>query len=246
VEACAAAREAQSCEDFARRVPVECLARPGTLPEETACLAGSQCSSGYCDLNAPTPCGRCRPRTAAGELCSDKADSCPAGHECRFPEAGPPSLRCLPVAAEGQACLGPRRSCATGLDCMDFICRPSQILAGAPCDPERAGAPGCRRDLGLWCDPTTKACAKIPLANRGERCGVVSGRIVACASGSACTIYGDAGDGTCTVIGGEGADCAPKNNTAALMCEPSALCVFREPGRAGTCVVPRAVGCPGP
>ena len=64
-------------------------------------------------------------------------------------------------------------------------CMASGTMAGVACDPTSRTGAGCDRNLGLYCNATSKTCTTITFAANGTACGVGSdGNLTDCAGGA--------------------------------------------------------------
>lgn len=152
LEACAAARTAQSCGDyFAGTALTACDTPKGPLKDGQACVVSAQCDSQYCDLAASASCGKCAQRLAAGGVCDANGD-CQVAFVCKRAMAADLTGACTKRALSGEPC-NADNGCADNLVCsgartenmvaIDGVCRARTADAGMPCNDDLV----CLRDL---------------------------------------------------------------------------------------------------
>ncbi len=214
--------------------PARC-ASPELLPEGAPCRAdaGPRCAEGLL-------CGaaeqRCRPRYAAGEVCTGPDwgwDVCAAGLLCDF--AQDPSV-CVAEnsGGAGTPCLDPFR-CAPDLVCAraERICR-APLAVGERCLRDDECRPGLRCvSLG---DPGTARCTALATSGLGEVCDGAP----QCAAGLICLrALPDVALGHCAAPGGQGDPCHDLSD-----CSAGRVCVGADAQlrQAGACQEPGQEG----
>lgn len=240
-EACVAALPSESCADFFDNAPVmACQPEHGSLANGAGCGFSAQCESAFCNVAKGAICGVCAAPPAAGAPCTQDND-CQDGQVC------PKSGICTTPSALGAPC-GKDMPCAAGLSCLGASamaagsCVTAATSVGAACDPKKASAPGCERRFGLFCDPSTMACASITYAPDGGACGVVAGAEVDCAGGGLCVIPAGEVAGVCHAPAPDGAPCDADIGPPCLL--PSRCVPSSAGSTAGTCAAPTGAACP--
>ena len=191
--ACAAAWATMSCDDMKRDVRPACAEQNGTFALGRACVAHSQCASGYCDAPVISGlCGACAPILPRDSPCSGPLARCAYGQTCS-------DNRCVDrqrteftkPARQGERCVnGPTPPCEPGLGCLvasetatEGTCVPLPTL-GQPCVTTFFSAGACAAGLSCNARPTG-TCVKASAI--GEACG-----FVACLEGGYCNTFPDA------------------------------------------------------
>lgn len=192
VSGCASAYSSATCNDVLKQ-PDACKTPAGSLADGTPCGEDSQCVGRACNTNGISNCGACSTRVAAGGDCTG-GKKCDDGLSCA------PNGKCVAPAGAGTAC-GDNQPCQTPLVCSKGTCSEG-AAAGASC----ADGEACNAFKGLLCDPTSKTCKELKVANPGETCGLVDGSFVACGAGGKCKT-GTGGSGTCQAPVADGAAC---------------------------------------
>ena len=204
METCAAAIEAQSCDEaLDNQQPSACDVR-GALPLLSACGVGSQCASGYCRLTSGL-CGICAEHVGATAACLVDAD-CSATLVCNLGA-------CVGPSVAGAPC-GPTAPCMRTLTCRDAKCQ-TPVSVGGTC----TAPTDCDGAHGAFCNAKTQTCAQTQLVPTGHPCGLVGGEVVGCAGGESCGNLTAAGQGTCHPTAVDGAPCGPD-----IACIPPAVC----------------------
>ncbi len=158
LEACVAARDALSCNDFLYGKPAPKACTPSGTITNGSCLWGSQCGTGYCRITAGAQCGDCVALGNTGSPCATTSD-CDSNLVC----AG---AACAVPVVLGGACTA-TSPCESGLVCLSGKCiQPGAVDAG--CSPD-AGGIDCDYNQGAYCNGTT--CAAITVAMLSSLCG---------------------------------------------------------------------------
>jgi hypothetical protein len=216
LEKCVQTIKSQSCDDaLDNPQPPECSV-PGTLAEGAACGSDWQCATGFCEIVAGKLCGACAARVSSGQRAPDGGAACVVDDDCdaRLVCAGG---TCVSPGAVGATCSG-TQPCLRTLTCIGGKCA-TPLAVGASC----TAATDCNGSTGLYCDTaSTKKCVQAGIAASGQPCGVVSGTLVACASGALCANIDMAGQGTCHEPAGDGAPCG---TLAGIGCTLPAVCI---------------------
>lgn len=220
-DACTSAYAALSCDALLGGSAPEACRFAGSLTDGTPCGDGAQCVGRNCRKAAGSTCGACSTRAAAGATCQ-------ASNDC-LDELTCAGGKCVAPAKAGAACSS-TLPCEAPLRCANGVCA-QPLAAGATCEPGPNDA--CDRLKGLFCDPTSKACKEVKLANAGEACGLVNGTFVACAAAGRCKT-GPTGQGTCLAAAADGQPCSDKDGPSCI--EP-ADCVN------GVCTLPDPASC---
>ncbi len=192
---------------------------PGSLANGKACGSADQCQSGYCSSSTGI-CGTCGDRAAAGKACTS-SDGCQSGLVCNSK-----SVCAQPVAAGGQC--SDVRDCDAGLVCASGTCS-QPVAVGKACTGS-----DCDQLAGAFCNPQTKVCASISVADAGQPCGIVNNTFVGCGAAGHCTIPQGQTKGTCQAAAADGASCDPQNGPT---CMAPAICVN------GKCTLPDPSSC---
>ncbi len=217
--ACAPALDQASCEAVGS-LDVPACRMHGSRPAGAGCALGAQCATGLCS-GEPLTCGVCLTPKTEGEACVDSWSLpgpapalCGDGLYCDMT-----SKRCKKRGGRGDAC-DFDAPCADLSVCLDGLCH-APLGSGVVCD----GTSGvCDGALGLWCDPSSQRCAKVPpWPGPGSPCTMLDD----CAFGSFCELS----SGICRPDVADGAACDVDP------CIPPAEC------SGGTCVV-AVDGCP--
>jgi hypothetical protein len=215
VEACAVSIATQSCADAFDEVPTAaCVPIAGALTTGAACIASSQCGSTYCAIAPNAVCGSCAAVPKAGDHCGSTAE---CGDRGGLTCAGGV---CIPIGQSGSPCTsaipcGYGLSCVGGTASAPGTCQSAAADAGAACDPTGATAPSCGVDLGLTCDPATRACVPTTYATGGAECGKLDAGVAGCAAGACIITVPDAG--TIVDAGVDAADAGDGGDDAATV-----------------------------
>ena len=212
LDGCTSAYSGVTCDNVLKQ-PDACKTPAGTLADGAPCGEDGQCTGRACNKTGDSNCGACSTRVAAGGDC--KNAKCDDGLNCA--ENG----KCVAPAAAGAACAD-NQPCVSGLVCSKGTCGQG-VGAGASC----ADGEACNAFKGLFCDPTSKTCKEVKVANAGEKCGVVDGTFVTCAAGGSCK------SGTCAAPLADGASCTADSGG----CQSPAAC------RNGVCTIPDPGAC---
>lgn len=217
VSGCAAAYRSATC-DTAFSQPDACKTPAGQLADGAPCGEGSQCKGRACNKSGDAACGACTTSAAAGADCT--TNQCDEGLRCAE------NNKCVAAAKAGAAC-GDNQPCEAPLTCSKGTCG-TGAGAGASC----AAGEACDALKGLFCDPTSKTCKEIKLANAGETCGLIDGTFVSCVAGGKCKM-GTGTTGTCQAAAADGAACGGDGPD----CQEPAECVN------GICTIPDPSAC---
>jgi len=229
--ACAKALPSYACSDMVLgHVPDACLPPAGTFALDASCAEDAQCASGVCLFEDSAPCGKCRPKSPAGQLqrCSSTAQ-CPATEGCT--SISTTVMRngvCRTIVGVGDPCQNAH--CDADSYCVSGICSPAARLGKAcgpfagPCDPRR----GLTCDIGL-ANPVCIALARTFAAD--EECDSTG----ACELGYTCTAFPGIG-GVCVALPEEGDSCEST-------CAPPARCAGIGTGTARECVIETPATC---
>jgi hypothetical protein len=212
LDGCTSAYSSVSCDDVLEQ-PETCKSVAGSLADGTPCGDDGQCTGRSCNKTGDSPCGACAQRIGAGGDCANA--KCDDGLSCAQ------NAKCVAPAAAGAAC-GDNQPCQSGLVCSKGTCGQG-AAAGASC----ADGEACNAFKGLICDPTSKTCKEIKVANAGEPCGLLDGSFVLCASGGTCK------SGTCAAPLADGASCTADGEG----CQAPARCLN------GVCTIPDPGAC---
>lgn len=240
VDGCTSAIPSESCTDLLdNNPPPACLPAIGKGAAGASCLFDAECQSTYCAVQKGSACGTCAALPKAG-------DSCSATGGCGRNLACPSSTEvCVTRAGLSGPC-NAGNPCAHGLMCVGATktamgtCQNAAQTVGASCDPKQKTLPGCDKDLGLFCDPTTMKCSNAAPAKAGEPCGELSSGVAYCTGGATCQLAAGTKAGTCLAAAADGAACDPNNGP---FCQTPAHCVVAEGGTQGTCRLPDASLC---
>jgi hypothetical protein len=223
--------------------------------------AAPACNTGLaCDAR-PGAASVCRMVLALGSACdaTDLTGACVAGSSCQ----GSVGLaRCVADGDRGGLCRRTGVACNTGLGCnLLSVCVP-EVLAGAPCDPERV-ASVCRTGTGCGGPPEAPVCVAegaldapcretAPRCDAGLACGNsfcvpsvavgatcdLSQVVNACVEGATCVQNPSMPRiGACLLNGTRGAPCRDGERR----CDEGLAC-SRAPGERDTCVRTIALG----
>jgi hypothetical protein len=188
LEACAAARQKLSCQDFLYLKPPPASCRPtGTATDGAGCRYGSQCGSGYCRIPAGSMCGSCVALGNSASLCASSAD-CDSNLVCSGMGT------CVAPAPLGGACDSMSAPCQNGLICSSGKCAVNGMV-GASCDPD--SGVGCDPALGAYC--AAGSCAAVTVAMNTNTCG--ASPPTDCYGGGVCA------GGFCSPPSGDGQPC---------------------------------------
>jgi hypothetical protein len=254
VEQCLAAVKTESCSDyFSGNTPPACI-NTGPRADDTACAFNGQCMSSYCTGLSNAACGTCGQPVASGADCSS-GGTCARGQVCfsATTASGTPTLTCLTPSGAGGAC-DRTQPCITDFNCVGAVNTPTNPTmgmcvaaintAGAACDPIQRTMAGCDRNMGLFCNTTSKSCTAITYAADGAACGIGSdGSLVDCANGTCfgSTIIGaNPTMGTCKANAADGAACDTNNGPD---CLSPARCVTASGSSTGTCELADGKAC---
>jgi hypothetical protein len=192
LDACASALEAKGCVSYPEFV-AECVLKPGTLPEGTACNISAQCQTGVCaylDTTGTSGCGVCTAVLKEGERCTQDKSFCERGTSCTGSLEKPRETTCKRVTyAEPQAPCSYNVLCGPGYVCAQKGDNPTPLCY------ESSGPGGmCEEDVSCnedsFCDKSTRKC--VSRAKAGEACSSV----LPCAKGLGC----DKTQSTCAPI----------------------------------------------
>jgi hypothetical protein len=212
---CANAFAQFPCADFLTwtMVPAACSFK-GARANGAACLAGSQCVTGYCNTPDFT-CGVCADMPIVGAPCKTN-QQCAPGQAC----------------AGADHCYVPQRSlgpctdtetCEFGHTCINGVCQANATSVGAPCNPA-VGNPYCTTDL--MCNGSTNTCAGRGYAVAGQKCGWIGGSYYTCVYSSSCP-----SNQICPAAPVAGSVCNEANNQ---------YCAWPDKCMGGVCVAPPA------
>jgi hypothetical protein len=231
--ACTSSLAQQTCVDYFDNVlTAACTPKPGTSANGAACISSWQCASAFCSLAHTGVCGVCGPRPTAGASCAQTI--CGSGLLCHSS-----TMTCEVAGAAGAAC-DKTMPCAAGLACVGNTatvkgsCKLEGSMVGVTCDPKSATAPGCNKDVGLYCDAATMKCVAFGTATAGQPCGLVAGKQVLCTAGGLCVGGSATTAGTCSAAAKDAAACSATNGPP---CLAPAKCV------AGVCALPDPSTC---
>ncbi|HEY8039034.1 MAG TPA: hypothetical protein VIF15_04540 [Polyangiaceae bacterium] len=218
MEACAAAINAETCDEALDNAQPSACNIPGSLAAGAPCGSNGQCSTSFCQLAKNSACGTCASHPSAGATCVVDTD-CQATLVCN-------SGTCVGPAASGSACSA-SQPCLRSLSCIGGTCK-TPVAAGGACTAQT----DCDGAHGGFCNTQTKQCAQTQVASAGQPCGIVGSNLVACSSGGACNIMADGGgQGTCHQPAGDGAPCGPGIACMApAVCIATARCTIMDPG----------------
>lgn len=229
VEQCAADLGALSCERFiAADLPASCAPGTGARADGEPCAHSAQCTSHFCGRRDGDGCGACSPEPKPGEPCvrgaCPRALRCTAGGTCERPRA------------LGEPC-DLRFFCREDLSCFEGVCQPAGA-PGAVCDGQELSAPSCNLVVtGALCQPDTRRCEPVVLADAGAPCGVTEAGFALCRGGFSC-VYVDelAPTGACAPRAAAGDACAT-NAVRFSACQEPLRC------NSGTCEPPDGQHC---
>src|SRR5262249_35136031 len=150
------------------------------------------------------------------------------------------TMTCAVPIAQGGPCdkLNP---CRSGLSCVSppmmakGTCQPAGSKVGDACDPLQQTAPGCDRDLGLYCHPMTLMCTAVMFAMAGQPGGLVNNGETGCLAGAACIVPAGQKSGTCVAPATDGSAC---DTQAGPPCLKPSRCITGGMGTAGVCTLP--------
>lgn len=212
------------------------------------CLADNDCA-GFPALAVALRDGAVTYDAQRGAAClaAFAADPCGPGPLPELPTVFDVLGRCpgalMPGLDKGQRCVS-NGECRPGLACVGAsvvmscqgVCTPiTTPVVGTRCAHYEDCALGSG---GLWCDPTSGACA--PGVGMGATCGATSAGVTACAPGLWCDVSASAA-GTCRPPGGVGAPCDELGGCAApLRCARTAT--NGPDAELGSCVPPGDAG----
>jgi hypothetical protein len=237
-QACASAIDAQACADLLGPSPPDaCVPPAGARANGQPCSFNGQCQSTFCAVPQGAACGSCADEPKAGDSCVIDGN-CGRGLVCSSDQV------CIVPAAVGQDCHRDR-DCVVASTCIAATktapgkCVAAGQSAGVACDAQKG--PGCDRDLGLYCAPTTHVCTAVSFAQAGSPCGDVAGSGVACLAGAVCQIPAGSKTGTCAAAAADGAACTVGGEPHCLA--PARCVAGADGGSVGTCEVPSATAC---
>ncbi|HVY45802.1 MAG TPA: hypothetical protein VHB21_07985 [Minicystis sp.] len=241
IEACATALPNESCIDlFDHNPPPACIPKAGPRENGAACGTGSQCKTGWCELDVGSTCGSCSGTPLAGSQCLGDVE-CGPGLVCH-------RGYCAKPVGNGAACNTTTTPCLAGLSCVGAsmttmgTCQPAGNTTGVACDPQEATAPGCNGALGLYCHPAIKKCEKTVLVDAGQPCGIVMNHLVQCKGDGKCQIPQGMAMGTCAAAIG---DTQPCNVDSGPPCQTPSKCVPGDMPPDGVCTFPDPSVCGG-
>jgi hypothetical protein len=210
LDACTSAYSGIAC-DGALKQPDACKTVAGTLADGAPCGEDAQCAGRACNKTGESNCGACAKRVAAGGDCTGA--KCDDGLTCAQ------SSKCVVPGAAGASC-GDNQPCDAFLVCSKGTCGQGAAAGGSCADGE-----ACNVFKGLVCEPTSKTCKEITVANAGEKCGLVDGAFVLCASGGSCK------SGTCAAPLADGASCTADGAGCQEPAEClNGVCTISDPG----------------
>jgi hypothetical protein len=205
LEACIAARQKLSCQDFLYLKPQPAACRPTGTLSSGGCRYDSQCGTGYCSIPPASVCGNCVQLGNVGAVCASYAD-CDGNLMCSGMN------RCAAPAPVGGGCDPMTTPCQNGLFCNNGKCEVAGA-ANAPCDPD--SGIGCDYNQGVYC--ATGTCSAITVGMANSTCGSPPPPTVC------------AGDGTCS-----GGFCTPPV-TDGQPCDGGINCTYPSTCNGGTC-----------
>jgi hypothetical protein len=210
LDACTSSYSASSCDDILKPSDA-CKTVAGSLADGAPCGEDTQCTGRACNKTGDSNCGACAQRVGAGADCTNA--KCDDGLTCAQ------NSKCVAPAAAGASC-GETQPCQTPNVCSKGTCGPG-AAAGASC----ADGEACNAFKGLICDPTSKTCKEVKVANAGEKCGLVDGQFVLCAAGGTCK------SGTCAAPLADGASCTADGDGCQEPAEClNGVCTISDPG----------------
>jgi hypothetical protein len=243
VAECADDLKVTTCTDLLDGNPYgACIPPAGPREDGAACGVSAQCKSTFCAIAPGAACGTCAELPKEGDSCVDFG--CPRGMFC----AGIAKV-CRHWAAAGAECDHVDHPCDRGLSCVGATnstsgtCQPAAQSPGVACDPKLATGSGCDRNVGLYCDATSKTCVEAKWAKAGEPCGVTAaGEYTACLAGARCETAQGSKVGTCAAATADGAAC---DSIKGVDCVAPAKCVGSavDGGVAGTCTLVDPASC---
>jgi hypothetical protein len=219
LSACAQAVMTTSCSDLvASKFPTACQVKPGTVANGQPCGSDWQCQSTYCNTAGAT-CGVCGPRAGVGGSCTSD-DSCTTGLVCA-------NSKCVTPGQEAATCDPTNQPCRSDLYCNNNgLCLPHVGVGGSCSDTDRA----CDLYKGTACNPLTKTCDMIGVAQGGGACGIVNRTLTLCVALDGCT------NNICASPAQDGQACGDANS--GHNCISPSTCV------AGVCQFPGVTSCP--
>lgn len=210
LDGCTSAYSSVSCENVLKQ-PDNCKSVAGSLADGSPCGEDAQCTGRACNRTGDSNCGACGQRVAAGGDCT--TGKCDDGLTCAQ------NSKCVAGAAAGASC-GETQPCQSGLVCSKGTCGQGAAAGGSCADGE-----ACNPFKGLACDPTSKTCKEVKVANAGEKCGLVDGQFVLCAAGGTCK------SGTCAAPLADGASCTADGAGCQEPAEClNGVCTISDPG----------------
>lgn len=177
-----------------------CVALGKTCADGLSCVAGSDCTSGYCD--ATNHCAT---------QCKDNNSSCTTGTECCSTYCDPAKKVCA------NPCLDNGQGCTTGTQCCTGFCDTSL-------DPDACATPTTCTANGLTCAVGTDCCSEY--CDATKRCAnpcAVNGTACA-AGGECCSGFCDATSHCATPCTGNGLSCAFGSDCCSGFCDANKLC----------------------
>jgi hypothetical protein len=229
LESCVAAINAETCDEALDNPQPSACFLAGTLAAGAVCGSDWQCSTGFCQLTLGTLCGTCTSHVMAGQKGPDGGPACIVDGQCAA------TLLCAGGTCVSPSMMGATCSntqpCLRTLACIGGTCK-TPLALGATC----AAATDCDGSKGLYCDlvATPHTCKQTGQAMTGGMCGIVSGGLVACTSGSVCANI-TMGQGTCHAPASDNAPCGP-----GVGCQAPAECIK---STAYACELPNAGNC---
>ncbi len=235
VEGCAQTLPTVSCPDLVNNtLPAACQAQVGKVAVDGACAFNAQCGTQFCAVDRNTNCGVCATQPKAGDSCVNLG-SCGPGLKC---VNGNTTCAAAGTTA-GEAC-DKDNPCGAGFSCVGSktatmtmgMCETAVATAVAACDPKRQTSAGCDQNAGLTCDPTSKTCVALQLADFGATC---DNAVTVCKAGATCVIPTGANAGTCIAAP---ADSQPCDTASGPSCLNLSRCIASGTGTVGVCMLP--------
>jgi hypothetical protein len=229
---CAQAIHTATCADLlASKIPAACQIQPGTVANGLACGSSWQCQSTHCEKNGQQ-CGICGPRAAAGGTCTVD-DGCQVGMVCA-------SGKCVTPGELGAGC-DATHPCRGNLYCPGT----DATTTNPTCAHKLGATASCATtadacDLAgqhVACNPFTKVCVDVGVAQGGQACGNVNGTFTVCVDFDDCAGATLTVAGTCAAPAMDGEFCGANKNPG-HNCIPPATC-----DSSGVCRLPSSTSC---